>query len=50
MEELFELENFDSYKEDNRREVKKQKADFQTAYGKPILPLPTVMAELSFLA
>lgn len=23
MEELFELENFDSYKEDNRREVKK---------------------------
>ncbi len=50
MAELFEMENFDSYKEDNRREVKKQKADFQTAYGKPILPLPTVMAELSFLA
>ena len=23
MERLFELENFDSYKEDNRREVKK---------------------------
>ena len=44
MEELFKMAKFDSYKEDNRREV-----DFPIAYGKPILPLPTVMAALSFL-
>ena len=49
MEELFELAKFDSYKEDNRREVKKQKADFQIVYGIPILLLPTAMAESSFL-
>lgn len=49
MEELFDLAKFDSYKEDNRREVKKQKADFPTAYGIPVLPLPTAIEGLSFL-
>lgn len=29
MEELFDLAKFDSYKEDNRREVKKQKAEWK---------------------
>ena len=49
MEELFELAKFDSYKEDNRREVKKQKAGFQIACGILTPLLPTAMAELSFL-
>ncbi len=49
MEELFELIKFDSYKEDNRREVKKQKADFQIVCGILILLLPIVMAVLLFL-
>lgn len=51
MEELFELAKFDSYKEDNRREVKKAEGGhFQTACGILTLLLPIVMAELSFLA
>jgi len=48
MEELFDLAKFDSYKEDNRREVKKQKADFQIACGILTLLLPIAMVELSF--
>ena len=50
MEVLFELAKFDSYKEDNRREVKRRREDFQTACGILTLLLPIVMAELSFLA
>ncbi len=46
MEELFNPADFDSYKEDNRREVKKQKAGCLIVYGILILPLQTVMAEL----
>ena len=49
MEELFELAKFDSYKEDNRREVKKAEGGHQIVYGIPILLLPTAMAESSFL-
>ena len=40
MEELFELEKFDSYKEDNREEVKKQKVGYRI----PILLVPIAMA------
>lgn len=44
MEELFDLSKFDSYKEDNRREVKKAEGGLPNS-----LLLPTAMAELSFL-
>ena len=40
MEELFELAKFDSYKEDNREEVKKQKVGYRI----PILLVPIAMA------
>ena len=50
MKELFEMAKFDSYKEDNRREVKKAEGASLIAYGILTLPLPTAMAELLFLA
>lgn len=40
MKELFDLSKFDSYKEDNRGEVKKQKVGYRI----PILLLPIAMA------
>lgn len=40
MKELFDLSKFDSYKEDNREEVKKQKVGYRI----PILLVPIAMA------
>ena len=40
MKELFDLARFDSYKEDNREEVKKQKVGYRI----PILLVPIAMA------
>lgn len=44
MKNTFDLSQFDEYREDNRREVKKPLEDCQFLYGIPILRLPTVMA------
>lgn len=44
MRELFDLKKFDSYREDNRREVKKAEGAFLIVYGIPTLPLLIVMA------
>ena len=46
----FDLSQFDEYREDNRREVKKPKVAYQFLYGTLIQLLPTVMVELLFLA
>ncbi len=41
MEELFDLTKFDSYKEDNRREVKKAEGGLPIAeIGKEIITVP----------
>lgn len=45
----FDMAQFDSYREDNRREVKRRGAAFQTRYGRHILLLLTAMAESLFL-
>lgn len=42
---MFDLTKFDEYKEDNRREVKRQKAAYLRRFGKPIRLLQIVMAE-----
>lgn len=44
LEKLFDIEKFDSYKEDNRREVKKPTEVYPMICGKPILLMPTLMA------
>ena len=49
MSDLFDITKFDSYKEDNRREVKKLKADCRIRYGRRILLLQIAMAGLSSL-
>lgn len=49
LEKTFELSQFDEYREDNRREVKKRKVACRFLCGTPILPLRTAMVELSFL-
>lgn len=41
----FDIRKFDSYREDNRREVKKRKAAFQHRYGKRTRHLQIVMVE-----
>lgn len=43
MESLFDITKFDSYKEDNRREVKREMEDCQVHCGIPIPPLQTAM-------
>lgn len=48
MEKLFDLSEFDSYKEDNRREVKSAKMVYQTLFGKRILLFQMDMVELLF--
>lgn len=45
----FDLSQFDEYREDNRREVKKPKVAYQFLYGTLIQLLPTVMVVLLFL-
>ncbi len=40
---LFDISKFDSYKEDNRREVKKATGGLPVSYGIPTLHLPIVM-------
>ena len=45
MKDLFDISKFDSYKEDNRREVKKQMGGYQCPYGTSILHLPIAMVE-----
>lgn len=49
MEDIFDIAKFDSYREDNRREVKKQKVVCQIHCGKRTLLLQIVMEELLFL-
>lgn len=49
LEKTFDLLQFDEYREDNRREVKKQMVVCWFLCGTPILPLLTVMVELLFL-
>lgn len=49
MAKVFDISQFDEYREDNRREVKKQTADYQFLYGIPILHLLIVMVVLLFL-
>lgn len=49
LENTFDLSQFDEYREDNRREVKKQMVVCQFLCGTPILPLLTIMVELLFL-
>ena len=44
MKDIFDISKFDSYKEDNRREVEKQMADYQCHYGTHILRLRIAMA------
>ena len=45
----FDISQFDSYREDNRREVKKAKGGLPLSFGKLIRLLPTAMAESLFL-
>ena len=45
----FDLSKFDEYREDNRREVKKQKVACQFLCGTHILPLRTAMVASLFL-
>ena len=49
MSDLFDITKFDSYKEDNRREVKKLKADCRIRYGRRILLLQIAMAGVIIL-
>ena len=49
LEKTFDLSQFDEYREDNRREVKKQKVVCRFLCGTPILPLQTAMVESLFL-
>lgn len=41
---MFDIKQFATYREDNRLEAKKLKADFRTAYGRPIQHSPTPTA------
>ena len=47
---MFEISQFESYREDNRREVKRQRAVSLMPYGIRIQHLRIVMEELLFLA
>ncbi len=44
MRKEFDISQFDKYREDNRREVKKANGDCRFRYGTHILLLQTVMA------
>lgn len=48
MTEVFDLSQFDEYREDNRREVKKQTVACRFHCGIPILHLLIAMVELLF--
>ena len=41
----FDMAQFDSYREDNRREVKKARGGLPNSFGRHILLLLTAMAE-----
>ena len=49
MEQLFELAKFDSYKEDNRREVKRAEGGLPNSLWDTYSALPIAMAALLFL-
>lgn len=46
--EKFDIRRFNEYRENNRLEVKKQKAVFLIAFGRPILLWQTVTGALLF--
>ena len=48
MSEIFDISRFDSYREDNRREVKKRTMVFLFLFGIHTRLLPTATAALSF--
>ena len=48
MRKEFDISQFDKYREDNRREVKKRMEGYLFRYGTHILLLLTVMAVLLF--
>lgn len=50
MDNLFDIKNYDSYKEDNRREVKRREVVYLCLYGNHTLQWRMLMAVLLFLA